>query len=161
MNNKSKSISELRIPIWLFPLAYSIHATEEFFGGAGVSVSRGQMRGFNLSPVQFIVFVAVGFLLMMFGIVVSRRLGFPHLLSVILSTIMLVNGSLHVLTAVRTRAYTPGLITSPLIFIPLGAWTLFRLRNDMRLVRYCAGIVLGGGIHLIISLLARSGGSLF
>jgi hypothetical protein len=149
------------VPLWLFPVAYLIHAIEEFFGGAGLSLTPHRMRGFNLTPVQFIVINSAALLLLLFGLYIARRRGFPHLLMVIVGSIMLVNGSLHVLTAIRTSAYTPGLITSPLVFIPLGAWTLVSLFGDMSWLRYCAGVALGGGVHVIISLLAHNGRNLF
>jgi hypothetical protein len=134
---------------------------EEFFGGAGLSLAPHRMRGFNLTPVQFIVINAAAWLLLLFGFRIARRKGFPHLLMLIVGTIFLVNGLLHCLTVVRTGAYTPGFITSPLVFIPLGAWTLLRLRGDMSLARYALGIALGAGIHPLISLVASNGRNLF
>ena len=151
----------VRIPLWLFPAAYFIHVTEEFVGDAGLSLAPRQMNNFNLTPAQFIIINCVGLLLMIFSIAVARWRGFPHFLLIILGTTMLVNGLLHVLDTLQSGAYTPGLITSPLIFIPLGAWTLFRLRHDMRWLRYCAAIALGAGAHLLISLLASNGRNLF
>lgn len=148
-------------PLWLFPVAYLVHVTEEFFGGAGLSLAPARMRGFNLTPVQFIVINCAALLLLLFGLYMAQRRGFPHFLMVIIGSIMFVNGSLHVLTALRTSAYTPGLITSPLVFIPLGAWTLVSLWSDMRRLRYWLGIALGGGAHVVISLLAHNGRNLF
>ncbi|HEX8072214.1 MAG TPA: HXXEE domain-containing protein [Pyrinomonadaceae bacterium] len=149
------------VPLWLLPVAYFIHAVEEFLGGAGLSLAPARMRGFNLTPVQFIVINAFALGLLCFGLWMARRRGFPHLLVVIVSTIMLVNGLLHVLTALRTSAYTPGLYTSPLVFIPLGAWALWRLRGDMRPARYLVGFLTGAGVHVVISLLAHNGRNLF
>lgn len=149
------------IPLWLFPVAHLIHAIEEFFGGAGLSLAPARMRGFNLTPVQFILINSAGSLVLIFTFYMARRRGFPHFLMIIIGSIMLVNGLLHVLTALRTSAYTPGLITSPLVFIPLGAWTLLSLWGDMSKLRYWLGIALGGGVHVIISLLAHNGRNLF
>ena len=149
------------LPLWLFPVAYLIHITEEFFGGAGLSLAPQRMRGFNMTPVQFIVANCAALLLLLFGLYIAQRRGFPHLLLVILGSVFLVNGLLHVLTVLRTHAYTPGFITSPLVFIPLGAYTLYRLWNDMSLARYCAGLALGGGAHLCISLFAHNARNLF
>ena len=120
------------------------------------------MRGFhNLTPMLFITFNCAALVLLLFGLYIAQRRGFPHLLLIILGSVFLVNGSLHVLTALRTSAYTPGLITSPLVFIPLGAYTLYRLWGDMSIARYCAGLALGGGVHLCVSLLAHNGRNLF
>jgi len=149
------------VPIWLFPVAYLVHVTEEFFGGAGLSLAPHRMEGFNLTPLEFILINCVGASLLLFGLVYAQRRGFPHLLMIILSTIFLVNGLLHLINSLRMGAYTPGLITSPLVFVPLGALTLYRLWGDMSRVRYGCGVALGAGIHLAISLLAHNGRTLF
>src|SRR6059058_3581332 len=94
------------MPLWLFPVAFLVHAIEEFFGGAGLSLAPENMRGFHLTPVQFIVLNCVGSLLLFVGLMMARRRGFPHLLMIILGTIFLVNGLLHIRTSVRTGAYT-------------------------------------------------------
>lgn len=147
--------------LWLLPVGYFIHAVEEFFGGQGLPLTPHRMRGFNLTPMQFIVINALAFLALLVGIAAAQRRGFPHLLMVILGTVFLVNGLLHIATAIRTSAYTPGLITSPLVFVPLGALVLYRLRGDMSPTRYGVGIAVGAGVHVIISLLAHNGRTLF
>ena len=149
------------ILLWSFPVGYLIHAIEEFLGGEGLPLTPHQMRGFNLTPVQFIVINAAAWALLIAGIVIAQRRGFPHLLMVIVGTIFLVNGLLHMLTAVRTGAYTPGLITSPLVFVPLGALTLYLLRADMSPTRYGVGVALGAVTHAIVSLLSANGRDLF
>src|SRR5207245_9915102 len=95
-----------RMPLWLFPLAYFIHATEEFVGGAGLSLAPRQMRNFNLTAAQFIAISSAGLLLMICSIAVARWRGFPHFLMIILGTIMLVNGLLHVLDTLQDRKST-------------------------------------------------------
>ena len=150
-----------QLPLWLFPVAFLIHVTEEFFGGAGLSLAPHRMRGFNLTPLQFIVGNCVVLVLILVGLAFAWRIGFPHLLLLVLGSVFLVNGLLHVLTALRTSAYTPGLITSPLVFIPLGSYTLYRLWGAMSRARYCTGLALGGGVHLCVSLLAHNGRTLF
>src|SRR5205823_11214186 len=88
------------LPLWLFPVAYLIHVTEEFFGGAGLSLAPHPMRGFhNLTPMLFITFNCAALVLLLFGLYIAQRRGFPHLLLTILGSVFLVNGSLHVLTA--------------------------------------------------------------
>ncbi len=161
MNNNIAARTRATPPLWLFPAAHALHAVEEFFGGAGFSLAPQRMRGFNLTPVQFIVLNGVALPVLIYVFYLSRRRGFSQLLMLIIGSIMLVNGLLHVLTTIRTSAYTPGLITSPLIFIPLGVWTLLSLWGQMRWQRYCAGIALGGGMHVLISLVAHNGRTLF
>ena len=153
--------SKRSVPIWLFPVAYVIHVTEEFFGGAGLSLVPHSMEGINLTPVQFILSTCVGALLMLFGLLIAQRRGFPHLLMIMLGTIFLINGLRHIGATLRAGAYNPGVITSPLVLIPLGAWTLRWLWGDMSARRYGFGVALGAGIYLAITLLAQNGRSLF
>ena len=149
------------VPIWLFPAAYLAHVTEEFFGGAGLSLAPHSMEGINLTPVEFILLTGAGALLLWFVLVFARRRGFPHLMMIMLSTIFLVNGLLHINASLRQGAYTPGVITSPLVLIPFGAWTLYRLRDCMSLARYGCGVALGAGLYFAITTVAHHGRSLF
>ena len=149
------------ILLWLFPVGYFIHAVEEFLGGEGLPLTPHKMRGFNLTPVQFIVINAAAWVLLIVGIVIAQRRGFPHLLMVIIGTIFLANGLLHILTSIRAGAYTPGLITSPLVFVPLGALALYTLHTDMSPARYGVGVALGAVTHVIVSLLSANGRTLF
>src|SRR5947209_1616189 len=103
------------MPVWLFPVAYVVHVTEEFFGGAGLSLAPHSMEGVNLTPVQFILSTCVGALLLLFGLIIAKRRGFPHLLMLMLATIFLINGLRHISTTVQTGAYNPGVITSLLV----------------------------------------------
>src|SRR5205085_1381237 len=91
------------VPIWLFPVAYLVHVTEEFFGGAGLSLAPHRMEGFNLTPLEFILINCVGASLLLFGLVYAQRRGFVHLLMIILSTIFLVDGLLHLIDSLRRR----------------------------------------------------------
>ncbi len=161
MNDNIAARTHATPPLWLFPVAHAIHAVEEFLGGAGLSLAPQPMRGFNLTPGQFIVLNGLALPVLIFAFYTARRRGFPQLLMLIIGSIMLVNGLLHLLTSIRTSAYTPGLITSPLVFIPLGVWTLLSLWGDMRWQRYWAGLALGGGMHVLISLVAHNGRNLF
>jgi Protein of unknown function with HXXEE motif len=149
------------VPVWLFPVAYVVHVTEEFFGGAGLSLAPHGMEGVNLTPVQFILMTCVGALLLLFGLLIAKRRGFPHLLMIMLATICLINGLRHVAATVRAGAYNPGTITSLLVLIPVGAWTLRWLWGDMSPKRYSLGVALGAGIYLAITLIAQHGRSLF
>jgi Protein of unknown function with HXXEE motif len=148
-------------PLWLFPAAYLVHVTEEFIGGAGLSLKAHSMEGVNLTPVEFILFTGGGALLIHYGLKFARQRGFPQLMLIMLSTIFLVNGLLHIRATLRAGAYNPGVVTSPLILIPLGVWTLYRLRDQMSLARYGCGIALGAGVYFAITTLAHHGRSLF
>jgi len=99
-----------------------------------------------------------GWVLMIAGILVADRFGFPEFLLVILGTLFLVNGVLHLASSVATAKYNPGLLTGTLIWGPLGAVTLMPLHGNMRGVRFLAGMAIGAGIQGAVSLLSLSGG---
>ena len=98
---------------------------------------------------------------MMVGIVLARRLHFPNLLSVILGAVVLVNGLTHTILSLAYAEYVPGLITSILLWIPLGIATLLRFRRTMREARYWLCVALGAGINGIIELVTSKAGQVF
>ena len=88
----AKPDSSVTLWSWLFPLTYVIHITEEFYGGEGYSAYLQRLRGVEMSPAKFLVGQAIGLALIVFGILIARRLGFPRQLLVILGTVVLFNG---------------------------------------------------------------------
>ena len=134
--------------LWLFPIAYFLHAIEEIKG-------LGAFHGINLSSKQFLVFSGVALLLLVCGIILARRYGFPQLLSVCLGTAVLLNGLSHIAESVSIAGYDAGVITGTVIFIPIGLVTLFGLMKSMARLRYAVGIALGVLIQGIAMILAR------
>jgi hypothetical protein len=149
------------IPLWLFPVAYLIHVTEEFLAGAGFSLAPQRMRGMNLTPVEFIVLNVATWLLLIAVLLIARRRGFPHLLAICLATVMAVNGLLHPAAGRRVGTYTPGVATGALILVPLGAAILLYLRNAMSWRRYFCGILIAGGVYFFIALVSHHGREMF
>ena len=145
-DNTSSTLSRSRW-LWLFPLAYLSHAIEEYRGV-------GALHGINLSPIQFLVLSSAAWLLMLTGIVLSKRYRFPQLLGVCLGTVFLLNGLSHILNSIVIAGYDAGVISGTLILIPLGTATLISLRNKMSRLRYCAGIALGVVIQGIATIVA-------
>jgi len=62
---------------------------------------------------------------------------------------MLLNGIIHIASAVRFRGYNPGLATSAVIFLPLSLWTIFAV-GPVGLVFHLAALVLAILIHAFI-----------
>lgn len=105
---------------------------------------------------------AIGLALMIMGIILARRLQFPKQLTVILGSLVLVNGITHTLLSLAYAEYVPGLITSILLWIPLGIATLVSMRSTMRETRYWLCVALGVGINAVIELVtSKAGQSLF
>jgi len=146
---------------WLFPITYLLHIAEEYWGGEGYSAYLLRLRGVQLSPTRFLLVQAIGLSLMMVGIILARRLQFPNLLSVILGALVLVNGLTHTILSIAHTEYVPGLITSILLWIPLGSGTIMGLRRTMRATRYWCCIALGVAVNGIIELVASKAGQVF
>lgn len=137
---------------WLFPITYLLHIAEEYWGGEGYSAYLLRLRSVHLSPTRFLLVQSIGLALVIVGIILARRLQFPNLLSVILGSVMLVNGLTHTIFSLANTEYVPGLLTSILLWIPLGIATLLRFRRTMREARYWLCVALGVGINVIIEL---------
>lgn len=146
---------------WLFPFTYIIHIAEEYFGGEGYSAYLLKVSGVHFSPARFLIIQTLAVVLMIVGIVLARRLNFPVLMIVILGSTVLLNAVTHVVSAIREGVYGPGLITSVLIWAPLGIAALFNFRNSMNMGRYGTGLVIGLGINLVIAIITMRGGRFF
>ncbi|HEX8144890.1 MAG TPA: HXXEE domain-containing protein [Pyrinomonadaceae bacterium] len=146
--------------IWLFPAVYLLHIAEEHWGGGGFSAYLARTRGVELSPLKFLVMNAVGWSLMTAGLLLALRLKFAEWMMVCLATVVFINGLAHTINAVLRAEYNPGLVTGLLLFIPLGASVLARLKGRMRGHRYFGALMVGAFIHVVIFWLALSGGKL-
>lgn len=143
---------------WLFPATYLVHIAEEYRGGAGFSAYSAQERGINFPPRRFLFLTGLGGLLMAGGIILAQSLKFPRLLLVMLGTVVLINGLSHLLTSILKAKYNPGLISGVLLWLPLGAVTLFSLRPSMTARRYVLAVAVGVASHAVVSWLASRGG---
>jgi hypothetical protein len=145
----------------LFPVTYFFHILEEYYGGEGYSAYLLRLREIHLSETRFLLVQTIGLTLMIVGIILARRLRFPNQLSVALGAVTLVNGLTHVILSLVYTEYVPGLITSLILWIPLGLATLVCLKPTMRESRYWLCLTVGVGINGIIELITTKSGQLF
>lgn len=150
-----------KIWLWLFPLIYLVHITEEYWAGTALSLTRSRMRGANLSPTQFLILTGMAGGLLIAGLLLAQKFRFLPWLMTCVGTVMLVNGLVHLSGSLRLDRYTPGLITGILILFPFGLLVTIRLRRIMSRRGYWSAIFVAVGIQASISLLARFGGKLF
>lgn len=133
-----------------------IHLIEEFWGGTR-SQDPHKLRGLDLSRKGFIRTNLV--VLALFGgyCVLALKLGFPQFLLVSLATFVLINATSHAVTSIKGATYSPGLVTGLFAFLPLGAFTLIRLKPAMSNVRFGAAIAAGLGMQFGASFIAHRG----
>lgn len=128
---------------WLFPLTYFIHIVEEYFVGGGYSAYLRTFRGVELAEHYFLISHVIGLALMLLGLWLAGRYGFPHLMVVILSGTFIANSLVHLVSATIHQSYVPGLVSSLLLWLPLGFATLFKTYGRMNSSRFTLGIIAG------------------
>lgn len=133
--------------LWLFPLAYLLHIVEEVRGVEG-------LYGINVSLKVFLILSTVAWLLMICGVVLAQRFGFPQFMGVCLGATFFLNGLTHIINSLVYARYDAGVISGSVIFIPLGLATLISLRNSMRRQRYIVGVLVGMVIQAIAVIIA-------
>jgi uncharacterized protein with HXXEE motif len=159
--------NRLRVPLsdtaltlwcWLFPLTYLLHIAEEYFVGGGYAAHLLRLRGLQISTSLFLAAQGVGMVLMIAGIFLAHRFNFRNTLIVILGAVVFVNGITHLVTSLADWGYGPGLLTSLLLWIPLGSVTLFHFKGRISNRNFWLGVASGVGVNACIVLLEIIGG---
>ena len=144
---------------WLFPTSYVIHIAEEYFGGEGYPAYILRLRGVHMSTARFLAAQSVGLILVTIGVVLAKQLKFLPMMLVILGALVAGNAITHTVTALSILSYGPGLVSSILVWGPLGIATMIRYKSaidDQK--QYWIAIAIGVGINVIIGILTMKGG---
>jgi hypothetical protein len=145
---------------WLFPATYAIHLLEELWGGEGFTAWVGRVWGVELAPRTFLVWNAVALLLMVAGVALTPRCKHLRWLFVAYAVAFLLNAVSHLAAGLYTATYSPGLISSLLLWPPLAAWTLLRYRKTLGRRSRRAGLLVGLLMHCCVVALTVFGGRL-
>ena len=148
------------ILLWVFPLTYLIHIAEEYWGGEGYPAYILRLRGVHLSTTRFLAAQSVGFFLVTIGVLLARRLHFPQMMLIVMGTIVFVNSLTHTVTAITSSTYGPGLVSSIIIWMPLGLFVLIRYRGAVSRKRYGMAIAIGVSVNVIIGIFTMRGGQI-
>jgi Protein of unknown function with HXXEE motif len=146
--------------LWLFPVTYLIHIAEEYWGGEGYSAYILRIRGVHLSPARFWIAQSIGLVLITIGVLLARRFTFPRMMLVILGTTVLVNALTHAVTSLSLFSYGPGLVSSILIWLPLGVLALIRVKDETPRRRFWIGVAIGVVVNVCIGIITMRGGRL-
>ena len=112
----------LPLLIWAMPVSFLLHVTEEFFfpGGFIAWFHRYRPKCEGTKTSHYVAINGLGFLLIL-GTAIQLSVfhsGYGSLL--IILGILSFNGIFtHILGAVRTRSYSPGMVTSLVFYLPL------------------------------------------
>jgi hypothetical protein len=124
---------------WLYPATYAIHLLEEWRGGEGFTAWMARAVGVELSAGRFLVWNVVALLLMSAGVLLTMRFKRLRWLLLAYGTAFLLNALSHLAASLYTNSYSPGLVSSLLLWLPLGAWTLLRLKPTVLLLTLFGG----------------------
>jgi len=145
---------------WLFPVTYLIHIAEEYFATGGYSAYLYRLRGVQLSNTRFLVAQTVGVVLIIAAVIIARQLRFTGVMIVILGATVLVNALTHIITSSVDQSYGPGLLSSILIWLPLGVASLIRFYPLVKRRKYWMGLAIGIVINIIVAVFTLRGGKL-
>ena len=66
--------------------------------------------------------------------------------------LMLINAVVHIVGALRSRSYNPGLVTAVVLFLPVGGYALWRIQASgaATTTDHVIGLVIGVAVHALI-----------
>ena len=136
--------------VWLFPLTYIAHIAEEVWGREGFAAWINRVSGFHMTTRELIVSNAAGLLVMTIGVeLVSRSAKWRWVLTA-LAGIVLANFLLHTIGSTISRSYSPGLITSGLLWFPLGLFTLSIEWRRAARSTFVKGLIAMAAFHVLL-----------
>jgi hypothetical protein len=142
---------------WLYPATYAIHLLEEWRGGVGFTAWLARIAGVELPAGKFLVWNIVALLLMSVGVVLSMRFRHLRWLFVAYGMAFLLNALSHLGASLYTNSYSPGLISSLLLWLPLSAWTHIYFRPTLSRRARRAGLAVGLLMHCVVLSLTLAG----
>lgn len=152
--NSSRSGALIGKWVWLFPATYLLHIAEEYWGGEGFYRWISRFTGAELAPEQFLTLNATAWIFMVVGIAIMLWTNSWRWLLVAFGTVVLLNGLAHTVGSLITRSYSPGLLSGLFCWVPLGIVTLLRAWKSAPPSIFITGVIVGIGIHAVVSLLA-------
>ena len=139
---------------WLLPLTYLAHIAEEYWGGVGFPEWISSHTSLWLTTTRYLQLNTAFWMAMSLAVLAAALSGRGVWLLVPLSTVVLINGLLHMVSSIATRSYSPGLVTGLVLWVPLGGALLFRLRSILRPVPFFLGAVAGVLLQGVVAVLA-------
>lgn len=103
-----------------------------------------------LAAVSFLALNAMGLVLMTIGIRLVRRGSRFHWIVPALATAVVLNTAGHLVGSFFVRAYSAGLITALVLWVPLGLLTLVRVWDQASTRALGAGVIVGVAVELAV-----------
>lgn len=141
----------------LYPASYVLHVVEEATVDAPLLLWHVKFeQPLPLAP--FLAANAVGLILMTLGVRLVPRAQAFHWIAPAIATAVLLNTAGHLAGSFQARAYSAGLISAVVLWVPLGMLTMLRVWDQASARTRWAGIVVGmliEGIVILFSTLSN------
>ena len=140
-----------RLLVWLLPLAYACHILEEWFGGFPEWLA--VIVGSALPRPAFVVINTAAMAAMILAARAATQRESRGWMAIAIATILLVNGLAHILASVVTGTYSPGLVTSVVLYLPLAQLALLRAWSQADGAMFGRGVAAGLALHAFVFVL--------
>jgi hypothetical protein len=138
--------------LWLLVAAFIVHVAEEWFAGFPGWIAA--VAGRPLPDGAFFFINGVALALMIVGVRAAIRRESSGWIVVAIATIALINTLAHIVGAMLTRGYAPGLISAVVFYVPLGALTMIRAIDQADRATVAKGVLIGAGLHAAVFVIA-------
>ena len=138
----------------LLPPAYLAHLCEEWWGGPGFSAWTQATLGIGVSPDRFIAINAVALPLFTVCIIIALRNRRFAWFAAAFAALVTVNGLLHLLATAAFAAYSPGVMTGVVLYIPLGGFVLHSMSRSLPPAVFGWAICAGVALHALVAMVA-------
>lgn len=138
----------------IFPLTYAVHFAEEYWGGEGFYRWLREFSGTAMTAEQFLSLNSFFMIVMIASMIII--LAFPAWQWLLngFGALVFINGALHVIGAMVTASYSPGMISGIFLWMPLGLYTMRRAWRSLPRERFWLGLSTGIAMHATVSLMA-------
>lgn len=119
---------------WMPLIAAGAHIFEEFVFPGGFTPWYRQYRHAGVSSIsaRFLILMNAALVVACLNVGLTARKGVALPYWIMIAALLCANGLWHIWAAVRSRSYSPGMITGTLLYVPLalyGVWALTRTRQ--------------------------------
>ena len=134
--------------------SYLLHIAQELWAGEGFSAWTARLVGSRVGTTDFLVINGICWplftVLTLLGILRPRLAWLPTAFAALVT----VNAGLHTLGTLATSAYSPGLVTGLVLYLPIGITTLSYGRRVLPARSFQLGVVTGIVTHAVVILIA-------
>ena len=138
--------------VWLLPISYAAHILEEWFGGFPEWMAL--VIGSPLPRRAFVIINAVAMAVVVLAAGATTRRETNGWMGIAIATALFVNALLHLLGSIVTGSYSPGLITSVVLYLPICQLALMRAWSQADGAMFRQGIVAGLALHVLVIAIA-------